>query len=207
MSNSSLALITAWQQGDEQAAHMMFSTYYPKAVRLGVYSGLEPEAAQDCAQEAIVLAFERRRQLRDPKAFELWFHRIITRRILTLLKERKRRKEFSLESELLLENDFNEDWERDQMPQPDDIVIAAQEHRYVWEQIQHLPTDYRVPLALRYYSDFSISEVAELIGKREGTVRVLIHRALQQLRTLLEEQPTEKKSLSRSAENSTSYGG
>ncbi len=42
-------------------------------------SGLAPDEAQDCAQEAFVQAFTRRGQLRDAQAFPLWFHRTSSR--------------------------------------------------------------------------------------------------------------------------------
>ena len=65
MHESELAEIRAWQQADEQAVHALFNQYYPRTVRLAVLSGLTLDEAQDCAQEAFLRAFERRKQLRD----------------------------------------------------------------------------------------------------------------------------------------------
>ncbi len=180
MYDSEPETIKAWQQGDEQAVHTLFTTYYPQAVRLAVLSGLELEAAEDCAQEAFLLAFERRYQLRNPKAFPLWFHRIATHHILDALNSRHRGREVSLDSA----EELAEDWGRPQAPQPDEVTISTEEREQLWRTVQALPSHYRVPLVLRYYGDFSLREVATLMGKREGTIRVIIHRALHQLRLL-----------------------
>ncbi len=173
------ATITAWQQGDEQAVRIVFDTYYPRAVRFAVLSGLSVEAAQDNAQEAFVHAFQRRHQLRDPVAFPLWFHRIVTRRVLDALRSQRRNKEESLD----VADELSEDWERYQPAQPDEEAISAEQRAHLWQAVQLLPSHYRVPLVLHYYSDFSFREIAAMMGKREGTIRVMVHRALQQLRT------------------------
>jgi RNA polymerase sigma-70 factor, ECF subfamily len=174
------ATITSWQQGDEQAVRAVFNLCYPQAVRLAVLSGLSTDAAQDCAQEAFLHAFERRLQLRDPVAFPLWFHRIVTRHILDACRGKQNAREAPLEAA----DKLYEDWRRYQPQQPDEVVISAEEYSQIWQNVQLLPPLYRVPLVLRYYGDFSLHEVAKLMGKREGTIRVTIHRALQQLRTL-----------------------
>ncbi len=183
MDDTELATIQAWQKGDEQAVHTIFNSYYPRAVRLAALSGLASEEAQDCAQEAFLLAFERRAQLRDPAAFPLWFHRIITHRILDTLEARQRTRKVSLEAL----QEIRENWEGNRAAQPEELAISAERSQQLWQSVQQLPAQYRVPLVLRYYGNFSLAEVAALIGKREGTIRVTIHRALQQLRLLTKE--------------------
>lgn len=194
--------ITAWQQGDEQAVHTIFNTYYPRAVRLAVLSGLKMEDAQDCAQEAFLRAFERRSQLRDPVAFPLWFHRIITHHILDALHKRQRSREMPLETAL----ELTEDGEHNQAPQPDELVIVAEGRSQLWRSVQMLSAHYRLVVVLRYYGDFSLREVATLMGKREGTVRVMLHRALQQLRSLSQQQSVAEQPIL-SCNTSPFYGG
>jgi RNA polymerase sigma-70 factor, ECF subfamily len=49
--------------------------------------------------------------------------------------------------------------------------------------VASLPPDQREAVTLRIIADLSVSEVAAIMGKREGTVRVLVHRGLRQLST------------------------
>lgn len=57
--------------------------------------------------------------------------------------------------------------------------------------LQQLSPVRRATVLLRFYEDRSIQEVARLLGRPEGTVQSDIHRALNQLRPLLEEPTTE----------------
>jgi RNA polymerase sigma factor (sigma-70 family) len=54
--------------------------------------------------------------------------------------------------------------------------------------LRNLVIKYRTVLALRYYEDLSIDEIAKIINVRPGTVKSLIHRGLAKLRTELERQ-------------------
>lgn len=57
------------------------------------------------------------------------------------------------------------------------------------EAILTLPEDYRTVLQLRLWEDRSSDEVARLMGRSAGAVRVLQYRALAALRRILEEEP------------------
>ena len=50
------------------------------------------------------------------------------------------------------------------------------------ELVRQLPPKYRTVLALRFYEDLSIDEIALVMGLRAGTVKSLLHRALGKLR-------------------------
>jgi len=171
-------IVEGWRRGEEAAVRAIFGLYFPRAVRIGALSGLTLDEAKDCAQEAFVHAFERRGQLRNAQAFPLWFHRILTRRVLDALGARTRRREKPL-GEV---SELAEEWPREEPARPDMLALEAELRAELWEYVQALPTQYRVPVVLRYYGDFSLHEVAELVGAREGTVRVQLHRALGQLR-------------------------
>jgi RNA polymerase sigma-70 factor (ECF subfamily) len=47
-----------------------------------------------------------------------------------------------------------------------------------WRAIDRLPEDRRRALVLRFVEEMSTSEIAAVLGRSEGAVRVLIHRAL-----------------------------
>jgi len=49
----------------------------PGAQRLASWILHDPVAAEDAVQEAALLAWDRRRSLRDPGAGEAWFNRIL----------------------------------------------------------------------------------------------------------------------------------
>lgn len=57
----------------------------------------------------------------------------------------------------------------------------------MWAAVATLPERQRTAVALFYIGDRSISEVAEVMGVHEGTVKTTLHKARSQLRRLLEE--------------------
>jgi RNA polymerase sigma-70 factor, ECF subfamily len=175
--------LEGWRRGDEAATRQIFSRYYPRAVRIGVLSGLGPLDAQDCAQDAFVQAYERRMQLRDPKAFPLWFHRIVTRRLLDTLMAPKRQWERALASgaDPLSAEPVS------LAPPADELVLLAEEREEIWRWVQDLAPRARTAIVLRYYADFSTREVASVLDVREGAARVILHRAIAQLRELARE--------------------
>lgn len=181
MYTSEIELLKRWQRGEEQAVQAIFMRYYPKALHIAELSGLSIEEAQDCAQEAFLHAFRKREQLRVLETFSRWFYRIVTRCLLDTIGHQKHQKEISLEA-----NETEESlWLEDPAFSPDEVVFSKERHELLWKQVQALPTRYRIPLVLRYYGDLSVKEIAVSLGKREGYVRVLLHRALQRLRALV----------------------
>ena len=43
-------------------------------------------------------------------------------------------------------------------------------------------------IALRFYLDWSVNDVAQALGKRPGTVTALTHQGMERLRSLLQEE-------------------
>ncbi len=65
-------------------------------------------------------------------------------------------------------------------------AVAPSEHVEMWDALAHLPTPRRTVLVLRYYLDLPEAEVAQILGWRVGTVKSATHRALRDLRRILE---------------------
>ena len=59
--------------------------------------------------------------------------------------------------------------------------------KFVWDAVQELPVRYREVIHLFYQEGYSTKEIAEITGRREGTVRSDLSRAREQLKTVLRE--------------------
>jgi RNA polymerase sigma factor (sigma-70 family) len=66
------------------------------------------------------------------------------------------------------------------------VLLGEPDLDETWAVVRSLPERYRVALALKFYEDLSERQIAELMGVRPGTVKSLIHRGLQKVRTELE---------------------
>jgi len=60
------------------------------------------------------------------------------------------------------------------------------EHDEMWDALATLSPRRRAALVLRYYLDLSEADIADALGCRKGTVKSLTHRALADLRSVLE---------------------
>lgn len=64
---------------------------------------------------------------------------------------------------------------------PDDVaetVAAREAGSAAWQAVARLPEDRRRAVILRFVDEMSTAEIAAVLGRSEGAVRVLLHRAL-----------------------------
>jgi RNA polymerase sigma-70 factor (ECF subfamily) len=60
----------------------------------------------------------------------------------------------------------------------EDEAVRRDQAREAWRAVGRLPGERRQAMVLRFVDELSTAEIAGVLGKSEGTVRVLIHRAL-----------------------------
>ena len=70
---------------------------------------------------------------------------------------------------------------------PEEIIEAKYLQEELREAILHLPYEQQQVIQLRFIENFRHAEIASLLGKSEGAIRVIQYRALMKLRTILEE--------------------
>lgn len=85
------------------------------------------------------------------------------------------------------EDDIEETVIPDRNAGPAEAVTAQLESQELRQKIGQLHEEYRMVLTLRFISDLSVEETSVVMGKSDGAVRVLQHRALAALRKLLED--------------------
>ena len=70
-------------------------------------------------------------------------------------------------------------------PDPATRAVERDDARRAWEAVDRLPTDRRQALVLRFVDELTTSEIAAVMGRSEGAVRVLVHRGLRAVGTEL----------------------
>ena len=63
-------------------------------------------------------------------------------------------------------------------------IEISTEFENLEDMMKELKDGYREVLILRYVNELSISEIADVLDKKKGTVRVLVHRAIQALKKI-----------------------
>ena len=91
--------------------------------------------------------------------------------------------------------DIDEEVENTIVDQNQDIladITKKEEIEDLKESLSYLKDDYQEILIFRYVEDLLMSEIAEITGKKEGALRVQIHRAIKALEKVVEMRENER---------------
>jgi RNA polymerase sigma factor (sigma-70 family) len=158
-------LVAAARAGDPAAFAALVERHRDR-VR-AVVERMVQDDAEDVAQEALLRAYLGLSQLRDPARFGAWLCGIA----VNVAKMRLRRR--SLETRLVFE------------PASDDGLEERELLGLVRDAVEVLPPGQRDVVLMHYLDGLSCDEIAALLGRSPGAVRVRLHRARQQLREQL----------------------
>jgi RNA polymerase sigma-70 factor (ECF subfamily) len=176
LSSFECKLLKRAHRRDRAAFSELYVAYY-RAVYLEIY-GLtrDRDETDDLTSEAFLRAWNAIGRFEDRGySLETWLKRIARNLALSHIGRRGREAP-SVELDLLIDPSLT----------PDEQADAAFENEAVRQAMVNLPAIQRQVLALRFFDDMSYNEVAEVIGKPQGTIRVIQHRALRAMRELLE---------------------
>lgn len=67
---------------------------------------------------------------------------------------------------------------------PSDIIIAHEQSQAIRDIVNTLPDDDRELLSLKINAGLSAEEIGKVLGKKAGTVRVMLHRIIKRLRAV-----------------------
>jgi len=162
----------------------LYDQYYPKIFGYVLRRTANLEAAQDITSETFFNALRKLWQFRWRNvSFSSWLYKIATNEINQYFRKAEYKKSLSLEE--LQEQGF----EPISTDDPESELIEAQEQLKQYQdfleirvKIVRLPAKYQEVIALRFFEQKQIKEIAEILGKKEGTIKSLLHRAMEQLR-------------------------
>lgn len=146
-------------------------------LRLAYVTLGESVTAEDVTQTVLARLYERWSRIEHPYTYA-------RRAVMNECVDRHRR----MGREVLVSHEVLGDIPRERSsrggsPSADDWIPRDA----LWRAVVSLPPRQRAVLVLRYYEGLSDSEIAELLGIRDGTVRSSAARALAKLRALREE--------------------
>jgi RNA polymerase sigma-70 factor (ECF subfamily) len=171
-------VLAAAQQGDERAVTTLYRALRPRLA--GYLRAREPKAADDIEGEVWLAVAQGLTRFRgDEDAFRAWVFAIAHRRVADFRRTAARRATVPVPTEEL---------ERAAGHDPADAVVerlsAAATTAFVTAT---LTAEQAEVVLLRVIGGLDVQQVAELLGKRPGTIRVIQHRALRRLQAALDE--------------------
>jgi RNA polymerase sigma-70 factor (ECF subfamily) len=128
--------------------------------------------AQDATHDAFVQAWQKWGTLRDPARFDQWFDRILVNTCRNRLQRSRRQQTKDISDEMALAG-------RDEFRQSLDRDVLGQ-------AIAKLSADQQIVVALRFYRDLTVDQIAERLAVPSGTVQSRLHYALKRLHAVID---------------------
>ena len=164
------------QNGDREAFRHLVEQYKNPLYGTAFLMTGNPAQAEEHVQEAFLLAWRGIKTFQRGRPVKPWLMRILVNAVLT--QQRRR----SLQTVPLEESA--------PVGAPSsgaDSIEASEDREAVRQALAQLTPEHRQVVVLRYFADLTVPQVARSAGVREGTVKSRLHRALRQMRELLEQ--------------------
>lgn len=161
-------LVRLVRRGDREAAARLAEKYWPVAWKAAYSILFDRSLSDDVTQEALHRALRSLGSYDDSRPLGPWISRIAVNRALDELRRERRLAPY------------------DDVPralEPDD---RGDLHVAVAEAVASLPLEKRLVVVLHYWLDYTVREVAEVLGLPVGTVAARLSRARAELRAHIE---------------------
>jgi RNA polymerase sigma-70 factor (ECF subfamily) len=162
---------------DEEALGELYRRHANAIFRYVYYRVGDQAVAEDMVGDVFVRALEALPSYQDTgRPFEAWLYRIAHARVVDHYRRQSSRRVAPLDERLAADEETD----------PHQLAAFRDESCQAWAAVSRLTDDQQQVVSLRFIAGYSTAEVARLLGKTEGAVKALQHRALASLRRLLE---------------------
>ena len=163
-------------KGDAAAFGALYDRYVGAVYRYVFYRVRNDADAEDLVSDVFMRALRAIPRYEPRVAFLAWLYRIARNAVID--RARRSRVQISFEDALAHPN-------VDQVVEPDATILALSDKEAVRGALAKLTPLQQEVIVLRFVEGYSTLEIANLVGKREGTVRGIQFRALEALRALI----------------------
>lgn len=168
-------LVQAAQDGDRESFGKLYDHFFDSIYRYAAFR-LATEQAEDITADIFIKAWERLHtyKLQANVPFGAWIFRIARNTVIDTYRTQKKTE--PIEEAIV---------DTDELNRAEAHIKKAHLVSTLRKSMDRLPTKYRDVLQLSYLADMPHSQVAKVLNKSEGSVRVLKFRALKKLEALL----------------------
>ncbi len=170
------SLISKAKKGEEAAFAQIYELYFKKIYRFIYYRVGHKEVAEDFAEEVFLKAFGKIASQNQSESFEGWLYQIARNLVIDYYRSKKVTVALD-EIENTLEYETN----------VVDVVSLEHDQKILLRLIKQLAPEQQVVIKLKFFEDLDNQEIAELLHKSQGAIRVIQHRAVAKLQELMKD--------------------
>jgi RNA polymerase sigma-70 factor, ECF subfamily len=178
-------VLAAAQEGAQWAIGVLWRDLHPRLLRF--LRGLDPVTAEDVEADTwLVVARDLASFRGDEQQFRAWMFTIARNRLIDWRRREARRPSVAMAPEVLRDH-----------PADDDPAVTALDLLRADDAVALvracLPPDQAEVILLRVLGGLDVDEVAAIVDKRPGNVRVLQHRGLRRLAERISDEAPERR--------------
>jgi RNA polymerase sigma factor (sigma-70 family) len=169
-------LVERAKSGDADAFTQLVRASAPRLAGVANLILRDPDRAKDAVQDACIAAWRDMRALRDADAWDAWLGRLTVRACYRVAKRERRRIQVEVAA---MPTEYS--------LRLSDASADVADREWVLTELGRLHIDQRSVIALHYYLDLPMREVAEVLGIPFGTAASRLHRGLGLMRAAMRE--------------------
>jgi RNA polymerase sigma-70 factor (ECF subfamily) len=168
-------IIERAKKGEAQAFGLLYDHYHERIYRFIFLKVSRKEDAEDLTHQVFLSAWQNIKNYKELGfPFSSWLYRISRNAVIDFYRSKKI--ETSLEE---VQNELSSDEIK-----TDDIDLKIQIEE-VMKALKQLKPDYQDIIIMRFVDDLSVKEIAKALDKSEGAVKLMQHRAINNLKKIL----------------------
>jgi RNA polymerase sigma factor (sigma-70 family) len=163
---------------EQASATALYQTYAPMIFGYLRRQTPSREDAEDLLLDVFLAAFERGGLAAFPEEEQVaWLRQVARYKLIDYYRRRARRSTTSIDA-------YAEEMYEDEALAPEQVALHHEEERRLRAAVQQLSPEQQQVLRLRFGEGWRTAHIAEVMGKQEGAVRMVLSRALKLLRGL-----------------------
>jgi RNA polymerase sigma-70 factor (ECF subfamily) len=180
-------LIKNAQRGDMQAFEQLVTRYDSQVLNIAHSFRNNIEDAKDIYQEVFIRVYKGLKNFGFNSEFSTWLFRITTNVCITFQQKKKKLDYDSIDREYSFDDEPGQKIS-DTIPGiefADKQAISSDLRNLINKALDRLPPQQKLAFTLKYYQDYKIREIADIMNCTEGTVKRYLFNGMKKMKTYL----------------------
>ncbi len=183
-------LIKKAQRGDMQAFEQLIYRYDRHVLNIAKSFRNNDDDAKDIYQEVFMRVHKGLKNFQFKSEFSTWLYRIATNVCITFENRKKRFSHDSINREIGSEDEESSTTLADFIPgssSTDSLAVGSDLSGHINRALETLPSQQKMVFTLKYFQDYKIREIADIMQCAEGTVKRYLFTATNKMREQLKD--------------------